>query len=374
MISAPSFDAKLTRAVARALHRVVVDPGGQLPVQLDEIGGQFQDVSQTCKAGTGVVYSQAHSHQAQLVERERAAGSRRPWLPRPSGRDAKAARTPMTERPQPCGHWAQHASRSRRHRSGGSRPSGTRALRDSRPEVSGCRSAGPADRHRNRKSATTGRERIRRERRRQLQRGSWPRRQPAASVPPGRQRVLSPPRGQYGQPQRIALPANFERLSARLLLATEWPASRLLSFLVFGRSAPGHEAHHPVITPGGPPDTALRTGLDLGGSQHGPGAWPGAGGELHGHAGRTCSPVSVNNSAARLSTAQPNIDRTFFALPSGDLSSCPRSPRHDRERARRSGVPRSAVASPLQRGSSVRTVRRGLQRWRRERRRGLSRA
>src|ERR1035438_1728742 len=160
----------------------------------------------------------------------------------------------MTERPQPCGHWAQHASRSRRHRSGGSRPSGTRALRDSRPEVSGCRSAGPADRHRNRKSATRGRERTRRERRRQLQRGSWPRRQPAASAPPGRQRVLSPPRGPYGQPQRIALPANFERLSARLLLATEWPASRLLSVLVFGRSAPGHEAHHPVITRSSPPE------------------------------------------------------------------------------------------------------------------------
>ena len=49
----------------------MVDPGGQLPVQLDEIGGQFQDVGQTCKAGTSVVYSQAHSHQAQLVERER---------------------------------------------------------------------------------------------------------------------------------------------------------------------------------------------------------------------------------------------------------------------------------------------------------------
>jgi cytochrome c556 len=38
-----------------AKHLVVLDATGQLPVKLDEIRGELQDMGKTCKACTGVV-------------------------------------------------------------------------------------------------------------------------------------------------------------------------------------------------------------------------------------------------------------------------------------------------------------------------------
>ena len=69
MISAPVREAKLTeRGPKSTTHRVVFDAAGQLSVQLDQVGGELEDVGKTCKARTGVVDGQAHAHQAQLLE------------------------------------------------------------------------------------------------------------------------------------------------------------------------------------------------------------------------------------------------------------------------------------------------------------------
>ena len=52
----------------------MVDAGGELAIQLDEVGDQFQYVGEAREAGAGVVDGQARPDLADLVDRTRSRG------------------------------------------------------------------------------------------------------------------------------------------------------------------------------------------------------------------------------------------------------------------------------------------------------------